>query len=112
MTQGTAGSAVRDRVQIRSVADISDAIAHAFEHGGLLLSESNLCSEFFDLRSGLAGEMMQKFVNYRIRLAIVVVAPDAHGERFCELVHEHENHPTVRFFVSEAEAREWLGATC
>ncbi|GAA0800429.1 DUF4180 domain-containing protein [Spirilliplanes yamanashiensis] len=26
---------------------------------------------FFELRSGLAGEVMQKFVNYRIRLVIV-----------------------------------------
>lgn len=103
--------ALRDHVQIRSVSDISDAVAYGFGHGGLLLSESNVCPEFFDLSSGLAGEMMQKFVNYGIQLAIVVAAPEDHGERFCELVREHRKHPTVRFFVSEAEAREWLAAT-
>jgi hypothetical protein len=113
MAQETAGPAViRDRVQIRSVADISAAIAYGMAHGGLLLSESHLCPEFFNLRSGLAGEMMQKFVNYRLRLAIVVASPEAHGERFCELVREHRSHPAVRFFVSEAEASAWLGAAC
>lgn len=108
MTQESAGSVSSDRVQIRSVSDIPDAIAYGLEHGSLLLSEANLCPEFFDLSSGLAGETMQKFVNYRIQLAIIVAAPEDHGGRFCELVHEHRNHPTVRFFVSEAEAREWL----
>jgi|HigsolmetaAR202D_1030399.scaffolds.fasta_scaffold01395_15 hypothetical protein len=100
----------RDPVQIRSVADIPDAIAHGMENGGLLLSESNLSPEFFILRSGLAGEVMQKFVNYGIPLAIIVASPEDHGERFCELVREHRNHPTVRFFASETEGREWLAA--
>lgn len=98
-------------VDIRSSADISDAIVCGLEHGSLLLSESNLSPEFFDLRSGMAGELMQKFVNYRIPLAIVVAAPEGYGERFCELVREHQSHPLVRFFLSESKAREWLSAT-
>jgi len=79
MTQESAGSVSSDRVQIRSVSDIPDAIAYGLEHGSLLLSEANLCPEFFDLSSGLAGETMHKFVNYRIQLAIIVAAPEDHG---------------------------------
>jgi Domain of unknown function (DUF4180) len=30
-----------------------------------------LPDEFFDLRTGLVGQIAQKFVNYRLRLAIV-----------------------------------------
>lgn len=30
-----------------------------------------LATEFFDLKTGIAGEIAQKFVNYRIRLAII-----------------------------------------
>jgi len=30
-----------------------------------------LAASFFDLRSGLAGEIAQKLVNYRIRLAVI-----------------------------------------
>lgn len=52
--------------------------------------------------------MLQKFVNYRAKLAIVVADPQAHGERFAELVYEHQAHPHVRFFTSEADARSWL----
>lgn len=97
-------------INVRSTNDISDAIAAGMQQGSVLLSDANLSPEFFNLRSGLAGEMMQKFVNYRIPLAIVVAAPEKHGERFCELVLEHQSHPVVRFFLSEGPAREWLAA--
>jgi hypothetical protein len=32
---------------------------------------------------------MQKFVNYRVRVAVVVPTPEFHGERFVELAREH-----------------------
>lgn len=93
---------------MRSAGDVSDALILSLRQGGLIVTESNLCSEFFDLRTGFAGDLLQRFVNYRAKLAIVVSDPRAHGERFGELVYEHRAHPVVRFFSSEADAREWL----
>ena len=97
-------------IYIRSMADIADVISRGLERGALLLEESNLCQEFFDLRSGLAGELFQKSVNYQIPLAIVISDAKKHGDRFNELMHEHRRHPFVRFFPSKAEARAWLEA--
>lgn len=98
------------RVTIRSAGDISDAFVRGLKYGGLLLREEDLCREFFDLRSGLAGELFQKFASYGGRLALVVADPQLHGERFSELAYEHRRHPAVRFFASEPAACEWLGA--
>lgn len=95
-------------IAIRSVSDISDAIGACFGSGGLILAEGDLAPEFFDLCTGLAGEVMQKFVNYRIPVAVVVPDPAAYGERFVELAREHETHDVVRFVRSEDEARAWL----
>lgn len=95
-------------VEIRSVGDIADALIASIDGGGLLLDEAHLAPEFFDLRSGLAGEVLQKFTNYRARLAIVVSDPAAYGSRFGELVYEHRTHSAVRFFDSEQAARRWL----
>lgn len=78
------------------------------DSGGLLLDESQLGADFFDLRTGLAGEVLQKFTNYRVRLAIVVADARACGSRFSELVHEHRSHNAVRFFDDEQRARQWL----
>lgn len=93
---------------IGSFQDIPRALEAAFPRNGLLLEEADLGATFFDLRSGLAGELFQKFVNYRMPLAIVLSSAGAHGERFDELVHEHWAHPVVRFFSSAEEAAAWL----
>jgi hypothetical protein len=38
---------------------------------GIIVHQKNIDEQFFDLRSGLEGEMLQKVVNYRLRLSIV-----------------------------------------
>jgi hypothetical protein len=93
---------------IRSVNDISDALAASYERGGLVITEADLSPEFFDLGSGFAGELLQKFVNHRARLAIVLADTAAYGKRFSELVYEHRTHDVVRFFDSESDALRWL----
>jgi len=93
---------------IRSAADIADALGASIDNGGLLLDETQLGAGFFDLRTGLAGEVLQRFTNYRARLAIVVADPAAYGSRLGELVHEHRTDAAVRFFAGQQQARRWL----
>ena len=93
---------------IHSASDISAALTASVERGGLVLDEKNLTADFFDLNTGLASLVLQKFVSYRTKLALIVRDPSIHGGRFGELVHEHRIHPTVRFFRSEQPARQWL----
>jgi hypothetical protein len=95
-------------IRILSPGDIAGALGASVQAGGLLLDEKQLGAEFFDLRTGLAGEVLQKFTNYRARLAIVVADPSAYGSRFGELIHEHRSHASVRFFGTEQQARRWL----
>jgi hypothetical protein len=97
-------------VSIRSFRDISDAIAACFGTDGLILTENDLTQEFFDLRSGLAGELFQKFTNYKLRMAIVLPDPEAYGERISELAYEHKSHDMIRFVRSKDEAEAWLCA--
>lgn len=95
-------------ISIRSFNDISDALAASFGTKGLILTEDDLAPEFFDLRTGLAGELFQKFTNYQRRVAIVLPDPEAYGERFSELAYEHASHSMIRFVPSQDEAKAWL----
>src|SRR5262245_25810731 len=95
-------------ISIRSFGDISDALGACISSEGLILTEADLTPAFFDLRSGLAGELFQKFTNYRIGLAIVLPEPNAYGQRFSELVYEHRRDNLIRFVRSEEEAKAWL----
>jgi hypothetical protein len=53
--------------------DALDLIGLALEHGAelVVIPVERLDDRFFDLSSRLAGEIVQKFVNYRLRLVIV-----------------------------------------
>jgi Domain of unknown function (DUF4180) len=95
-------------ISIGSFGDISEAIGACIGADGVILTENDLAAEFFDLRSGLAGELFQKFVNYHLRAAIVLPDPEAYGERFSELAHEHRSHSLIRFVRSRSEAETWL----
>ena len=97
-------------ISIRSFADIPDALAASINAKGLILTEDDLAREFFDLRSGLAGELFQKFMNYKLRVALVVPDPEAYGERFSELAYEHSSHGMIRILRSKADAEAWLDA--
>jgi Domain of unknown function (DUF4180) len=97
-------------ISIRSFRDISDAVAACFGTDGLILTKDDLAQEFFDLHSGLAGELFQKFINYKLRVAIVLPDPEAYGERISELAYEHKSHNTIRFVRSKDEAEAWLCA--
>ncbi|HQE49580.1 MAG TPA: DUF4180 domain-containing protein, partial [Fervidobacterium sp.] len=37
----------------------------------IVINKEAICEEFFDLSTRLAGEILQKFVNYNIKIAIV-----------------------------------------
>jgi hypothetical protein len=44
-----------------------------FEKGcyRIVVDKSSICEDFFILSSGIAGDILQKFVNYRTKLAII-----------------------------------------
>ena len=58
-----------------------------------------VADEFFRLRSGIAGAVMQKFVNYRVRLAVVgdVSQHIAESTALRDFVHETNNGGHIWF---------------
>jgi hypothetical protein len=58
---------------IHNVSEALDLMAKAYYSNveAIILSAHHFASEFYDLRSGLAGEILQKFSNYTMKLAIV-----------------------------------------
>ncbi|MFA5186144.1 MAG: DUF4180 domain-containing protein [Patescibacteria group bacterium] len=54
----------------------------------IILHERNINPEFFDLSTRLAGEILQKFVNYQVRLAIVGGFSDVKSESLRDFIRE------------------------
>jgi hypothetical protein len=74
----------------------------------VLLDGASLPEAFFDLRSGFAGEFVQKMQNYRVRVAVVLPPDDRHSERFQEFVREARRGTNFRTFDDRTTAESWL----
>lgn len=94
-------------IAIRTMSDIPNAIGAAYGNAGLILTESELAPEFFDLETGLVGELFQKFTNYGVRLILIVPNPGRYGDRVTELAREHRSHNSIRIVSSKEEAEVW-----
>jgi PadR family transcriptional regulator AphA len=73
----------------------------------VLLYASNLSESFFDLKTGLAGAILQKFVNYHVKVALVTPLNLVQG-RFREYILEANQGNHFRAFQEKNEAESWL----
>src|SRR5512138_1211866 len=81
---------LEDGWQVKSESDALDLVAACGEYRAnrLLLHPENFPPDFFQLRTGLAGAVLLKLSNYRIKVA-AVLTPDQVGEgRFQEMALE------------------------
>ncbi len=97
-------------MQLQSENDALELVALSMEHGTgrILLDAGSLPDEFFRLRNGLAGAVLQKFVNYGLRVAAVLPADISSQGRFGEMVGESNRGSTFRVFQKREVALDWL----
>jgi len=74
----------------------------------LLLSEGALHPDFFDLSSGLAGEISMKLTTYRVKTAIVVDLESIPSLRFREWAGECNRGREICFCANLKETEAWL----
>jgi PadR family transcriptional regulator, regulatory protein AphA len=95
---------------LASERDVLDLLAACMENGTnrILIPIDCLPDEFFDLKTGLAGVVLQKFVNYSVRAAAVIPAERVGQGRFAEMVLETNRGSQFRVFESRESAEHWL----
>jgi len=95
---------------IKTTQDFLDLGELAYTAGTNLymLKDVNFAPEFYDLGSGLAGEILQKCSNYHIRLAIVGQFAMVTSKKFRELMLESNRGMQVRFTGDRTDALAWL----
>jgi hypothetical protein len=94
-----------DGAQISGPQDALDVIGAAYDQAEVVaVPVERLDPQFFSLRSGVAGEIMQKFTNYQIRLVLVgdISGPLAESSALRDLVAE-ANRGRQIWFVADLE---------
>lgn len=103
--------AVLDRSErLDSVQAALDAMATARYLGGeaMVVYKESLGEEFFDLKTRFAGEMLQKFSNYRFRLMIVGDFSGYGSKALRDFIYECNQGKLVNFKDSLRSALESL----
>ncbi len=71
---------------------------------GMLLYEHQFTKEFFDLKTGLAGEVLQKFSTYQMRMAIIGDFEKYTSKSFRDFRRESNQQGRIIFAGSREEA--------
>lgn len=95
---------------ISSEQDVMDIISACFGEGiSLVLIDGNaIADEFYDLKTKLLGMALQKFINYKIRVAFIIDGERTLSDRFKELVLEINKGTNFRACNSIESAEKWL----
>ena len=93
--------------RISTPDDAADLVGSAWSHQAELVAVpvERLDPKFFRLKTGIAGEITQKLVNYRIRLAVVGDISDvvAKSDALRDFVRESNRGGQLWFVADEAE---------
>lgn len=110
-TDGLTFLEIRSEEQfINNVQDVPDLFGELYGqyYDGIILYERNITTDFFDLQTKLAGEILQKFSNYRIRLVIVGDWSKYTSRSLEAFICESNRGKTVNFSSSPTEAVKLL----
>lgn len=95
---------------IHKAEDGVDLVGNVYYQGfdKVILYEKNITPYFFDLSSGIAGEILQKFSTYRVRLAIVGDFTKYPSKSLNDFIFESNKGKQVNFVSSLTAALKAL----
>jgi RecA/RadA recombinase len=95
---------------IKTSEQMLDVIGNASYQGAqaVIIHQQQLPEGFFDLKTGLAGDMLQKYSNYRMQLAVVGNFENYNSQSLTQFIQESNRKGQVIFVGSEKEALEKL----
>ncbi len=96
---------------ITSTQDAVDLLGNLYyqDLDRVILHEKHLSPDFFDLKNGIAGDILQKFSNYRVRLAIVGDFEKHDSKSVRDFIRESNRGRQLSFVSSLEEALNVLG---
>jgi hypothetical protein len=96
---------------INTVDDALELIANvSYQTGcdGLIIEQQHLNPDFFDLKTGFAGEILQKFTTYNMRMGIVGDFSAITGKSFNDFIYESNKNRKIVFADTVEKAVEIL----
>lgn len=95
----------------QSALDLAMTVKYETGAANIVINKSAVCEEFFILSSGMAGEILQKFSNYHVRIAIYGDYTQYTSKPLKDFIYESNNGNDFFFLPTKEEAIQKLTET-
>ncbi|WP_312117884.1 DUF4180 domain-containing protein [Brevibacillus reuszeri] len=93
---------------VQSALDLMATVKYEADCERIVIDKANLIDGFFDLKTRIAGEILQKFITYRVKLAIVGDFSVYTSKSLKDFIYESNNGKDIFFMPTEQQAIEKL----
>ncbi|MDO4719582.1 MAG: DUF4180 domain-containing protein [Peptostreptococcaceae bacterium] len=94
----------------RSALDVFMTIAYETGENRFIIGKGNLAEDFFHLSNKIAGGILQKLINYRMKLAIIGDFSKYDSKALKDFIYECNNGKDIFFVENESKALSMLGS--
>lgn len=99
-------------IVLKSAEDALDILANAgygYEINKIIIRRENIIPDFFDLKTKIAGDILQKFSTYNGYLAIIGDFADIQSKSLHDFIRESNKQGRILFKPTVTEALEIFG---
>lgn len=95
-------------VEVQSALDLVMTVKYETGASRIVLDKNLICEEFFILSTGVAGEILQKFINYRVKAAIYGDYSRYTSKPLKDFIYESNQGKDFFFVATKEEAIQKL----
>ncbi|HEY8931504.1 MAG TPA: DUF4180 domain-containing protein [Mucilaginibacter sp.] len=95
-----------DELLIKTAEDGIDLLGNIYYQGydKVIISKVQIIPDFFELKNGMAGEILQKFSNFRVRLVIIGDFSQTGSKSLDDFIRESNKGKLINFLFTKEEA--------
>lgn len=97
---------ITDKIILRTLEDGLDLLGNLYYQGfdKIIIHEKNITPEFFDLKTKIAGDILQKFAQYQMPLIIVGDFSKFESKSLNDFILESNKGKQINFVPSVSDA--------
>lgn len=95
-------------VDVQSALDLAMTVKYETGAAKIIIDKAAVCEDFFILSTGIAGEILQKFMNYHVKFAIYGDYSNYTSKPLKDFIYESNNGKDFFFVSTKDEAIQKL----
>ncbi len=101
---------ITDEIILKTTEDGLDLLGNLYYQGfdKIIIHEKNIICDFFDLKTKIAGDILQKFTQYQMPLTIVGDFSKFNSKSLNDFIYESNKGKQINFVNSQSEALKVL----